>query len=265
MAPPVARPTSSINPVREMAPRARRILIGTAGWSYPHWRGPFYPRELRHERQLAYDAEHFDSVEINSTFYRLPERRTFRAWHDAVPGGFVFAVKASRFITHMKKLNAPGRALGSFFRRIEALGDKLGPALFQLPPRWRCNPQRLASFLGSLSSNFRYAFEFRDQSWLTREIYDLLARRNAGLCIYELGGFRSPIVVTSKLVYVRLHGPDGPYQGSYDRRTLAGWARRIRAWSAEGRSVCVYFDNDQLGYAALNALELSLLLGRQKN
>jgi uncharacterized protein YecE (DUF72 family) len=246
-----------------MAPRAARLRIGTSGWSYPHWRGPFYPRKLRHERQLAYYAERFDSVEINSTFYRLPERRMLKAWHDAVPGGFVFAVKASRFITHMKKLNASGRALGRFFSRIEALGDKLGPVLFQLPPRWRCNPQRLALFLGSLSRDFRYAFEFRDPSWLAPEVYDLLAAHGSSVCIYELAGYRSPIVVTSRLVYVRLHGPEGPYQGCYGRRTLAGWARRIRTWSAEGRSVSVYFDNDQLGYAALNALELSRLLGRQ--
>ena len=234
-----------------------RVLIGTSGWSYPHWRGLFYPRDLRHEAELAYYARRFDSVEINSTFYRLPERSMLRTWRDAVPGDFVFAVKASRYITHMKKLNAPGAALRTFFRRIEALGDKLGPVLFQLPPRWHCSPRRLASFLGSLSSHFRYAFEFRDQSWLMREVYDLLARANAGLCIYELGGFRSPIEVTSKLVYVRLHGPGAPYQGCYDRRALARWAKQILAWSSEGRSAFCYFDNDQLAYAALNARDLA--------
>jgi uncharacterized protein YecE (DUF72 family) len=247
-----------------MARRSGRILIGTSGWSYPHWRGPFYPRGLRHASRLAYYAERFDSVEINSTFYRLPERKTLRTWHDAVPGGFIFAVKASRFITHRKKLNAPAPALGSFFRRIEALGEKLGPVLFQLPPRWRCNRERLESFLGLLSRDFRYAFEFRDASWLTQEVYDLLARRDAALCIYELAGYRAPTVATSSLVYVRLHGPEGPYQGRYDRRALAGWAKTIRAWSAEGRSVCCYFDNDQLGYAAINALELSHLVGRHR-
>ncbi|MDH3288200.1 MAG: DUF72 domain-containing protein [Betaproteobacteria bacterium] len=247
-----------------MARRRARILIGTSGWSYPHWRGPFYPVDLPHEVQLAFYAERFRSVEINSTFYRLPERKTLKAWHDAVPGEFVFAVKASRFITHMKKLNTPAPALRSFFRRIEVLGDKLGPVLFQLPPRWRCNPKRLASFLGSLSRDFRYAFEFRDPSWLTPDIYGLLAHHNAALCIYELAGYRSPIAVTSRLVYIRLHGSEGPYQGCYDRRTLAHWAKKIRAWSSEGRSVCCYFDNDQLGYAALNARELACLVGRQK-
>jgi uncharacterized protein YecE (DUF72 family) len=246
-----------------MARRRARILIGTSGWSYPHWRGPFYPVDLPHEGQLPFYAEHFRSVEINSSFYRLPGRKTLNAWHEAVPGGFVFAVKASRFITHMKKLKAPATALRNFFRRIEVLGDKLGPVLFQLPPRWRCNPERLESFLGSLSRDFRYAFEFRDHSWLTQEIYALLAHRNAAFCIYELAGHRSPVVVTSGLVYVRLHGPEGPYQGRYDRRALARWAKKIRAWSSEGRSVCCYFDNDQLGYAALNARELSCLIGAQ--
>ncbi len=240
-----------------MARRSGRILIGTSGWSYPHWRGPFYPRDVSHQPQLAFYAKHFESVEINSTFYRLPERKALRAWHDAVPGNFVFAVKASRFITHMKKLKTPAAALGSFFRRIDTLGDKLGPVLFQLPPRWRCNRERLVSFLSSLSRDFRYAFEFRDPSWLTPEIYDLLARQDAALCIYELAGYRSPSVITSKLVYIRLHGPEGPYQGCYNRRALASWARKIRAWSAEGRSVCCYFDNDQLGYAALNASDLA--------
>lgn len=245
-----------------MAPGAGRVLIGTSGWSYPHWHGPFYPRDLTHETRLAFYAKHFESVEINSTFYRLPDRKVFKAWHDAVPGDFVFAVKASRFITHMKKLKAPALALRSFFRRIEALGDKLGPVLFQLPPRWRCNPERLRSFLGLLSRGFRYAFEFRDPSWLTPDIYGLLLRRDAALCLYELAGYRSPLVVTSKLVYIRLHGPKGPYQGCYDGRALARWAKKIRAWSAEGRSVCCYFDNDQLGYAALNARELSRLVRR---
>ncbi len=244
-----------------MAPRTGRVLIGTSGWSYPHWLGPFYPRALPQDAELAFYARRFRSVEINNTFYRLPERRTLKGWHDAVPPNFIFAVKASRFITHMKKLNAPARALGIFFRRIEALGDKLGPVLFQLPPRWRCNHARLASFLSSLSRDFRYAFEFRDPSWLEPATYDLLAQHGAALCIYELAGYRSPITVTSRLVYIRLHGPKGPYQGRYTRRALARWADRIGAWSAEGRSVCCYFDNDQLGYAALNALELSHLVG----
>ena len=247
-----------------MATRSGRVLIGTSGWSYAHWRGPFYPPALPHDAQLAFYAGRFRSVEINSTFYRLPETKMLRAWHDAVPRDFTFAVKASRFITHMKKLNAPARALKSFFGRIEALGDKLGPVLFQLPPRWRCNHERLASFLTALSRDFRYAFEFRDQSWLEPRTYELLARHGAALCFYELGGYRSPIVVTSKLIYIRLHGPDGPYQGRYDRRALARWGEKIRGWLAEGRSVCCYFDNDQLGYAALNAQELADLLQRQK-
>jgi len=239
-----------------MAPRAGEILVGTSGWSYPHWRGRFYPRDLRHQSQLEYYAEHFDSVEINSAFYRLPERKMLKAWHDTVPVDFVFAVKASRFITHMKKLKAPARAIRGFFTRIEALGDKLGPVLFQLPPRWHCNLERLKSFLPLLSRDFRYAFEFRDRSWFVPEVYDLLAAHGSAFCLYDLGGFCSPTIVTTRLVYLRLHGPNAPYRGCYDARTLARWARKISAWSSEGRSVCCYFDNDQLGYAALNAAQL---------
>ena len=222
----------------------------------------FYPRDLRHASQLEYYAGHLDSVEINSTFYRLPERKILEAWHDTVAADFVFTVKASRFITHMKKLKVPARTVKGFFNRIEGLGDKLGAVLFQLPPRWHCNLERLKSFLPLLSRDFRYAFEFRDRSWLVPEVYDLLAAHGSAFCIYDLGGFCSPDIVTTRLVYIRLHGPGAPYQGCYKTRALAAWARKIKAWSAERRSVYCFFDNDQLGYAAINALELAQLVIR---
>ncbi len=240
-----------------------RIHIGTSGWSYDHWKGPFYPEDLPNNQMLDYYLRHFQTVEINSSFYHLPRKQTLEHWREAVPAGFLFAAKASRYITHMKKLKDPGKSVATFLERISVLEDKLGPILFQLPPRWHLNVQRLTTFLDALSSEFRYAFELRDQSWLNEQVYALLARHNAAFCIYELDGFLSPKKITTDFVYVRLHGPDGPYQGSYDDPALAGWAGAFSTWSAQGRGIFCYFDNDQAGYAAQNAARLrSMLQGR---
>ena len=235
---------------------ASQIHIGTSGWSYGHWRGPFYPPDLREDRWLAYYAARLDSVEINNTFYRLPAPETLEGWRDAVPEAFVFSVKASRFITHMKKLKDPEATLAPFFERVNELAPKLRPVLFHLPPRWRLDLPRLGRFLEALPAGGGYAFEFRDPSWWTDPLYELLDRHEAAFCIHDLGGAQSPIVTTGNLVYVRLHGPDGPYRGHYDAAALAGWADRCSAWATQGRRVYCYFDNDQAGYAALNALRL---------
>lgn len=236
------------------------VFIGTSGWSYDHWQGAFYPPDIPHEDWLPYYAQHFGTIEINNSFYRLPDKKTLLQWHDAVPRDFIFAVKASRYITHMKKLNDPQHSVSAFFERIGALGDKLGPILFQLPPHWHFNPERLATFLGGLSSQFRYAFEFRDHSWHNAETYQLLSKYKAAFCLFDLDGFLSPTEITADLVYVRLHGPNGPYQGSYSKDTLSDWATSFSNWSAQGHTVYCYFDNDQNGYAAQNALTLQSLL-----
>jgi len=236
------------------------IRVGTSGWSYDHWKGPFYPARLAGGQMLAFYAEHFRTAEINSSFYRLPAQATLNRWRECTPADFLFTAKASRYITHMKKLGDPRRSVSAFLRRIRLLGDKLGPILFQLPPSWRFDGERLAAFLAALSGEFRYAFEFRDRSWLNDEVYELLSRHGAAFCIYELDGFLSPREMTSDIVYVRLHGPDGPYRGSYDARSLAGWAADLRRWAALGCTVYCYFDNDERGYAARNALRLQSLL-----
>jgi uncharacterized protein YecE (DUF72 family) len=243
-----------------LTPARGNILIGTSGWSYDHWQGPFYPPDLPVANRLRYYAEHFSSVEINNSFYHLPEKDTLRKWRDAVPDDFVFTAKGSRYITHMKKLKDPKENLSLFLDRISVLGNKLGPILFQLPPRWRFNAQRLAAFFEVLSSEFRYTFEFRDQSWLNEQTYALLAQNAAAFCIYELDGFLSPKEITADFTYVRLHGPSGPYRGSYDSRTLSSWAEDFSTWSAQVRDVYCYFDNDEAGYAARNALQLQSLL-----
>lgn len=240
------------------------IRIGTSGWHYKHWVGPFYPVGLRPTGFLAHYARHFATAEINSTFYHLPKVETLAAWRETTPEDFVFACKASRYITHMKKLREPRESSERFFAAIEALGRKLGPILFQLPPRWRVNPERLAAYLEALPSGHRVAFEFRDPSWLVPAVYEHLARRNAALCIYDLAGSLSPLEVTADFVYLRLHGPACAYQGHYDDKALAAWAERLLIWRRQGLDAYCYFDNDEKGYAAIDAQRLlDMLEGEQ--
>jgi uncharacterized protein YecE (DUF72 family) len=239
------------------------IHIGTSGWSYDHWKGPFYPEDLPGNRMLDYYTRHFRSVEINSSFYRLPEKKTLQHWYDCTPRDFLFTAKASRYITHMKKLREPKKTVPVFLDRISILGDKLGPILFQLPPHWRFNAERLRAFLESLSTEFRYAFEFRDRSWLNPHTYELLSRHAMSFCLYELEGFTTPEINTTDFVYVRLHGPGEAYQGSYRRKALCARAETFTEWVREGKSVWCYFDNDQCGYAARNADKLQGILSRQ--
>jgi uncharacterized protein YecE (DUF72 family) len=240
--------------------RKKKIYVGTSGWHYDHWRGPFYPEDLSKERFLEYYVGRLGTVEINNTFYQMPEKKTFTQWRKTVPEDFVFAVKASRYITHMKKLKDPVKPLSNFFKGIEVLQDRLGPILFQLPPRWSLNLNRLESFLKALPSGYRYSFEFRDQSWFDSQAYELLEAHNAAFCIYDLDRRISPKQVTADLVYVRLHGPGAAYQGKYTKRDLAGWAGAFSTWWKQGKDVFCYFDNDQAGYAVQNAVELNTML-----
>jgi uncharacterized protein YecE (DUF72 family) len=236
------------------------IRIGTSGWHYKHWVGKFYPERLAQSKMLTYYYDRFDTVEINNSFYMLPKIATLSAWQDATPRDFEFAIKASRFLTHNKKLKEPENALNNFLPRAEALGKKLGPILFQLPPKWGINVDRFAEFLNALPKYHRYTFEFREPSWLTDSVYDLLRKHNAAFCIYELAGFHSPIEITADWAYVRLHGPGGKYQGSYSAKVLRQWAERIVIWSRKLRGIYVYFDNDEAGYAAFNALTLKKMV-----
>ncbi len=240
--------------------REGAIRIGTSGWHYPHWRGPFYPEKLPASKMLEFYTQHFDTVELNNTFYRLPREKGLEAWRDSTPGGFLFAAKGSRYLTHMKKLKDPGPGVEKFFDRIDPLGKKLGPVVFQLPPWWEVNLGRLEEFLETLPPRRRYAFELRNPTWHSEEVYRILRRHRAAFCIFEIAGFRSGLEITANFTYVRLHGPGGAYQGSYPSKTLKTWADRIRAWQRELREIYVYFDNDQAGYAVENALGLKKLL-----
>lgn len=239
------------------------IHIGTSGWHYNHWRGPFYPEKMEAREFLEFYIGHFHTVEINNSFYRLPTEHAFSIWRDTVPPGFIFAVKGSRFITHMRKLKDPERTLPPFMERAALLEDRLGPILFQLPPHWHFNAERLKEFLAALPRNRRYTLELRDRTWINDEALKLLTQHNIAFCIYEFGGFISPKEITGNFVYIRLHGPGGPYQGRYDEKTLAGWAEDIGTWSRKGHDVYCYFDNDQAGFAALNALELQEMVAKK--
>jgi uncharacterized protein YecE (DUF72 family) len=242
---------------------AAPIHIGTSGWHYDHWRGPFYPEELAPGKFLSFYLKRFHTVEINNSFYRLPREETLARWRDTVPPGFVFAVKGSRYITHMKKLQDPRQSLQPLLERVRVLGDKLGPILFQLPPRWRFNLPRLEAFLGALPREHRYTMEFRDVSWINDRAHRVLAQYGVAFCIYDFDGFLSPREVTADFVYLRLHGPDGPYQGQYSARALAGWAGHISEWRRQGKEVFCYFDNDEAGYAAQDAWRLQELLRKR--
>ena len=236
------------------------IRIGASGWHYRHWCGRFYPPKLPASAMLRYYLERFDTVELNNSFYRLPSEDAFHAWREAVPQNFIFAVKASRFLTHRIKLNNPQQALDNLVPRAELLQEKLGPILFQLPPRWRVNLERLENFVKALPRQHRYSFEFRDLSWHIPEVLEILRRHNAAFCLFELAGFSSAWELTADFTYIRLHGPQGPYQGSYNTRELKGWAKRIADWSQKLKAIYVYFDNDQAAFAPRNALKLKQLL-----
>jgi uncharacterized protein YecE (DUF72 family) len=234
-----------------------QIHIGTSGWQYRHWKGPFYPSQLSNDALLDYYCGCFQTVEINNSFYRLPEKETLRRWRKGVPRGFIFSFKANRYITHMKKLKDPTESLSRMLDGVDSLGDCLGPILFQLPPGWKFNSERFLNFLEALPTRYRYAFEFRDPSWLVPGVYEALSEAGAAFCIYEIEGRISPAQVTADFVYIRLHGPESePYRGRYPTKTLAGWAGALASWSEEGKEVFCYFDNDEAGYAAQDAARL---------
>lgn len=207
---------------------------------------------------LGFYSQRFQSVEVNNTFYHLIPHAVVLEWRKATPADFCFAVKGSRFLTHMKKLRDPEIGLERFFERVEVLGRKLGPILFQLPPRLLIDPERLEYFLQALPRTHRYAFEFRDPSWNAPIIYDQLRKYKAAYCIFDLAGFQSPLEVTTDFTYIRLHGPGAKYQGSYDDRALRSWAARIRRWNL--KDSYIYFDNDQSAYAPRNAARLKEIL-----
>jgi len=233
-----------------------RIRIGCSGWQYRHWRGVLYPAGLPVRLWLEHYADRFETVELNNSFYRLPTADAFAAWRQRTPDGFCFAVKASRYLTHRRRLREPAEPLDRFWSRAIRLGDRLGPVLYQLPPRWRRNPERLSSFLAALPSDRRQVIEFRDPSWYHAEIDVLLARSGVSRCIHDMRGSRSPLEPIGSFVYLRLHGAGTRYGGRYPAMELTQWAERLAGWAAEGRDAYVYFNNDVGGHAVRDAERL---------
>jgi uncharacterized protein YecE (DUF72 family) len=243
-----------------------RAWIGTSGWNYPHWSGVFYPRDLKPPGWFQHYAKFFDTVEVNNTFYRLPAPAVFVRWGQGSPTGFHFALKASRFITHIKRLLEPERSAAEFLRRAAGLKRKLGPILFQMPPSGRVNLARLRLFLEYLTRQkilpgVRVAFEVREASWLAPEALAVLEKANVALCLADWPDLPVEGPITPGFVYIRRHGAGSLYAGSYSRTALRREANWIKGWLAAGRSVYVYFNNDANAHAVANALTLKELLG----
>jgi uncharacterized protein YecE (DUF72 family) len=240
-----------------------RIWIGTSGWHYDSWRGRFFPDRLPLKNQLQYYASQFPTTELNGVFYRTPTPEAVKSWRAQTGKDFVFAWKASKFITHWKRLSGNSvNSLELLENRLSLLGDKAGPVLFQLPPQFHANRDRLASFLKLLSNKRRYSFEFRHPSWYVPQVFRLLSDQNISLCISDHHDAPAPWKRTADFVYVRGHGPGGRYKGHYSPQMLTAWARRIRSWKKQRCDIYVYFDNDQKSAAPADALKSRLLLDR---
>jgi uncharacterized protein YecE (DUF72 family) len=244
--------------------RTDKFLVGTSGWSYRSWRGPFFPKDMPLAKHLEFYASRFKTTELNGVIYRTPTVEAVRSWAERTPRDFVFAWKASKFITHWKRLSDNSRnSLDLMESRLRLLGDKAGPVLFQLPPHFQKNRERLASFVKLLRKKRRYAFEFRHPSWYDDDILDVLRDNDIALCISDHHDAPSPWTATAQHVYVRGHGPTGRYRGHYPPQTLAQWTRRLRAFGRKHGVVYVYFDNDQKSAAPRDAERLLEMLGRK--
>ena len=228
-----------------------RAWVGTSGFSYPEWKPSFYPDDLPKERFLEYYASRFSTVEVDRTFYRMPNTKTIDAWKAETPDGFRFAIKASQRITHREKLAVPSEALPYLVRAVSGLEEKLGAVFFQLPPWFRCDLALLETFLEQLPAGFPSAMEFRHVSWLTDEVYALLRRRGVGLVIHDADDHTTPLVVTSGLAYLRLR------KSVYSAEDLASWRERARGWVAEGVDVYMYIKHEENPDAPRIALDLA--------
>lgn len=229
------------------------IRIGTSGWHYDHWRGRFYPEDLPKRRWFEHYSRHFDTVEVNNTFYRLPKTTTVESWRAKAPAGFVYVVKANRYITHIKRLKDTAAEVKRFFDVIELFGDTLGPVLYQLPPSMHKNLELLNGFIKLLPKEPRAVFEFRHPSWYEQDTFDLLNTRGVAFCVHDMAGKESPRVVTGDVVYVRFHGPSGRYAGNYTDAMLGEWADWLKDQARSARAIYAYFNNDIDGHAIGNA------------
>ena len=232
------------------------IRIGTSGWHYNHWKELFYPAGLPKSKWFEHYAQHFDTVEINNTFYQLPKEVSLQRWHEQAPKNFFYSVKANRYITHIKRLKDTSEALERFFDRISILKSRLGPILYQLPPSLHKDLDLLTGFIKLLPKKLPAVFEFRHDSWFSEDTFKLLNKFGAGFCVHDLSGKETPRVVTADIIYVRFHGPTGKYEGNYSKPALKNWAQWIRDNGTGISSVFAYFNNDIGGHAVTNAKTL---------
>jgi uncharacterized protein YecE (DUF72 family) len=238
------------------------VHIGCSGWQYRHWRGLFYPEKLPQRRWFEHYAATFRTVELNTSFYHLPKPETFDKWRDQAPRGFRYAVKASRFITHMKKLKECDEPLDTFLTRARRLGETLGPILYQLPPRWTFDRERLLAFLALLPRDLVHVFEFREPSWMEEEVLGLLDAHGIAYCAHDMTGMKAPRRATGPAAYVRFHGGAGKYWGRYEDDVLLGWSDWAASEARSGRDVWAYFNNDIGGAAIEDALTLRSMVGQ---
>jgi uncharacterized protein YecE (DUF72 family) len=238
------------------------VFIGTSGWQYRDWKGAFYPRELRQADWLEHYAHHFQTVEVNNAFYRLPEPKTFAAWAARTPGDFVVVVKASRYLTHIRRLKEPEEAVGRFTKHAGHLGAKLGPVLLQLPPDLQADLDRLDQALGAFPSGWRLTVEFRHDSWWSDETRALLTSRGVALCLADSPRRHTPVWRTAPWTYLRLHEGRASPHPCYGRTALATWARRLAELWPKSAEVFVYLNNDPRGCALRDARWLASAAAR---
>lgn len=233
------------------------LRVGTSGYQYDHWRGRLYPEDVPKTGWFEVYAEHFDTVEVNNTFYHLPQADTFDTWRDQAPAGFRYALKYSRYGSHLKHLKDPEQHVGLFVERAARLGDALGPILVQLPPSWGVDVEWLNAFVAALPRHLRWALEVRDPAWLCEAVYRVLREHGVALCLHDMIADH-PQELTAEWTYLRFHGTaEGrKYAGSYPHQALSAAARRIRGWLGDGRDVYAYFNNDENACAVDNARDL---------
>ncbi|MDZ7262486.1 MAG: DUF72 domain-containing protein, partial [candidate division KSB1 bacterium] len=237
------------------------VYIGTSGWNYRHWEGRFYPQGLKQKNWFNYYARYFNTVEINNTFYHLPQKEVFENWNRSSPDHFLFVVKASRFITHMKKLKDPQESTRNFLENASGLGSKIGPVLFQLPPFWNLDLERLKSFAHYITHqqiipDLKVALELRNPTWVQQEVFEVLQNYNLALCFADWPELPIEEPVTADFIYLRRHGPSSLYASCYSQQQLWQDAEKIIDWRNQGKDVFVYYNNDAQAWAVENALTL---------
>lgn len=243
----------------------KEIYIGTSGYNYDHWRDDvFYPKGLPQNKYLEYYSTKFNSVELNVTFYRLPSARVFEGWKRKTPNDFRFSVKGNRYITHIKRLKDVSAPLGNFAENLKPLRQKTSCILWQLPPGFKASADRLNNFVRDLKkagfTKFRHAFEFRHESWFTRDIYKILRNNNFCLCMADMPDAPSAEVLTADFIYIRFHGARERYSSNYSDKELKEELSKFKKWLKRSKGLYAYFNNDAYGYAPKNAMSLSKLI-----